>query len=514
MHSLEALRRAAKNLRKSYQSGHPAAAERLAVHPPRRDLGTLTHADFLHVIANENDFSSWPALKLAVEINGMDRARKQQRLKIALFHGQNTVVDRLLEDSPDLSRGLLGLQIALYDLAAVKLALEKDPEAAVRQLGPRRPILHLAFSKYFQAHPEKSENMMAIASLLVDHGADVNDGFPAEPGSDHLLSALYGALGHADNMQLAEWLLDKGADPNDNESLYHSTELGHHEGLRLLIQHGARPAGTNSLLRALDFNDHTAVEMLLGAGADPNEGAMPHPSGQAPMVVGAIHQAGRRMCDANMARLLLRAGADPNSLYEGMNAYALSLIFGNHQVAEVIKEAGGATDIPGALQALVSICQEAPEAQNIDPAILPKECRYILHNLIHLPGTYSYITRLVGAGMPTDLVDDMGMTPVHISGWEGLPDLMQFFLAHKPNLNHVNKYGGTLLSTVIHGSENAPNRSERDHIGCARLALEAGVDLPRRAIELAGDDEMAEFLDEWSKDHPDQVADIGSAQHA
>ena len=509
MNSLDSLRRAAKTLRKACNDGDPAALERLSARPPRSDLAKLTHTDFLHVIARENNFASWPALKLAVEINGMDKARKQQRLKVALYHGQHSVVDRLLADTPDLARGALELEIALYDLPAVKAALQQQPALAVKPFGPRRPILHLAFSKHFQACPEKAHAMMAIAELLVEHGANVNDGFPFEPGSDHLLSALYGALGHANNMRLAAWLLEHGADANDNESLYHATELGHRDGLRLLLRHGADPAGTNALLRALDFNDHEAVALLLRAGADPNEGVSPHPSGEAPMVAGALHQVARRMGDARMAKLLLDAGADPNLLYDGMSAYALALVFQNTAVARAIEEAGGPTEVPESVRPLVSVMQGSGDGVAIDPAGLPKECRYMLHNLIHLPGTLPRLKRLVAAGLAFDAADDMGMTPLHIAGWEGLPDVMSFFLDLKPDLNHVNGYGGTLLSTIIHGSENAPSAASRDHVACACLALQQGVPLPRRAIDLAGEDSMAEFLADWGESHPAQLTDHG-----
>ncbi len=511
MNSLDSLRRAAKTLRKAYDNGDAAALERLAVHPPRNDLSKLTHADFLHVIARENSFASWPALKLAVEINGMDRARKQQRLKIALYHGQHTVVDRLLTDTPDLAHGQLGLEVALYDLPAVKAALHRDASLAVTPIGPRRPILHLAFSKHIQAHPEKADAMMAIAELLVGYGADVNDGFPFEPGSDHLLSALYGALGHANNLRLAAWLLEHGADPNDNESLYHATELGHQDGLRLLLRHGADPAGTNALMRALDFNDHEAVALLLDAGADPNEGVCPHPSGEAPIVSGALHQVARRMGDARMAKLLLKAGADPDLLYDGMSAYALALVFQNTAVAQEIEKAGGSTEVSENVRPLISVVQSARDKLDIDPESMPKECRQMLHNLIHLPGTLPRIKRLVAAGLHFDSADDMGMTPLHIAGWEGLPEVMSFFLELQPNLNHINGYGGTLLSTIIHGSENAPFAANRDHVACAHLALQQGVLLPRRAIELAGEDRMAEFLADWGEAHPEQLADHGVA---
>ncbi len=73
---------------------------------------------------------------------------------------------------------------------------------------------------------------------------------PVSPDNDRRLSVLYGAIGHGNNMALGPWLLEHGANPNDNESLYHATEPGHHAGLGMLLAHGADPRGTNALLRA------------------------------------------------------------------------------------------------------------------------------------------------------------------------------------------------------------------------------------------------------------------------
>jgi hypothetical protein len=77
--------------------------------------------------------------------------------------------------------------------------------------------------------------------------------------------------------------------------------------------------------------------------------------------------------------------------------------------------------------------------------------------------------------VPFDTPDGEGLTPVQIAGWEGLPDIMAYLLSLKPDLGHINGYGGTLLSTILHGSENNPNRSGRDYVTCLRLALEEGV---------------------------------------
>ena len=291
--SIDQLRRDAKALRRAYEARNREAAARVAAHIGR-GKHPLEHADFFHVIAREAGHESWQRLVWADETIGLDGAAKQERLKMAIFHGQTWRIEQLLVDTPDLADGMFGLQCALYDRAEVEAALADDPSPATRKFGPRTPILHLAFSRCIKAYPEKEADMLAIAEMLLANGADVNDGFPFQSGDDHLLSALYGAIGHADNMVLARWLLDHGADPNDGESPYHATELGHREGLRMLLDAGADPKGTNGLLRAMDFDDVDAVRMLLAAGAEPEEFNDAPSGGQPPFVIPALHQAARR----------------------------------------------------------------------------------------------------------------------------------------------------------------------------------------------------------------------------
>ncbi len=508
MTSIDHLRRRAKSLRKSYEGGETLALQRVRANPPRAS-GDLKHADFLHVIAREEGFESWPKLKLAVETQGLDRAQKIQRLKIALYNGQNWVVQRLMFDTPDLADGLFGLQVALLNRPVVERMLAEDADRATRLYGPRRPMLHLAFSKYIHARPDLEPDMLAIAQALVDHGASVNDSCPVAPGNDHQLSALYGAIGHANNMALGRWLLEQGADPNDNESLYHATELGHHDGLRMLLDHGADPKGTNALLRAMDFHDHQAVQMLLAAGARADDFDGTHVGGERPWVIPALHQAARRMSDARMIDMLLDAGADPARVFEGGTSYGYARVFGNRDLAKAIEARGPVPPLTLVEQRLAAAAEARPVDGFIDPDTLPQAYRNILRMLIHLPGKLDHVKRLVALGVEYDRPDAEGLTPVQIAGWEGLPDMMGYLLSLKPDLGHVNGYGGTLLSTIIHGSENCPNRATGDYIACARLALEQGVALPERVVALAGDEDLAGFLSDWATDHPGQVVQGG-----
>lgn len=505
MSPIEKYRREAKKLRRAFEAGEAEALRR--VRAVFQSADELRHTEALHVIAREAGEASWPKLKLRTEMAAADREKRADRLKKALVFGQHWVTEALLADDPGLADGNLPLLVALYRVEEVARLLESDAGRAVARLGARTPILEVAMSRHHKTNDDAALRSVEVAKLLVAHGADVNDAFPAEPGSPDMLSALYLALGHADNMALARWLLEEGANPDDGESLYHSTELGHHEGLDLLLEFGASPVGTNALLRAMDFNDHLAVKKLLAAGADPNEGFQGDAS--RPDHVTALHQAARRMNDSEMARILLAAGADPFARFDGLTPYEMARVYGNAAVAEEIAKAGGAHALPDEIARLARIADGEDPGGFVDPAKLPDELRNMVRAILHQPGALDHVRRLIAAGMEWDRPDDMGLTPVQIAGWEGLPEVMAYFLTLKPDLSHVNGYGGTLLSTIIHGSENCPGREERDHIACARLALEEGVALPRPAIELAGDPEMAGFLAEWGEAHPGQVVEEG-----
>ena len=504
MHSLDQMRRAAKILRKAYNAGDAAALARVAAVLP--DASGLKHAAALHVLAREAGHPSWPALKLETEIAAMNREHRAERLKVALYAGHFRVVDRLLGADASLVDANFGLQVAALREADVSEALERNPAfASTRVAGPRTPILHLAFSKFWQR--AGAERSIRVARMLVDHGADVNDSYPAEPGSPHGLSALYGALGHAGNLALAEWLLEHGADPNDNESLYHATELGHADGLRLLLKHGARPEGTNALPRAMDFDNLEMVEMLLEAGADPNEGITGHPGTDIPFVlVPGLHQAARRMCSGAIAEALIWAGADGTRRHSGHTAYAIARMRGNRPVAEVLERHGQATDLDP-VEALLTEAAEGHVSGRVGADTLTPEARCLVHHQLGHPGTLDHVKRLIELGFDPNWTDEQGMPAIHVAAWEGHADAVAYLLDFDPDLRMKNLYGGDIMGTVIHGSEYCPARDSRDHLTCAALILEAGAVLHSHDIEACGNDAMADMLQDWADAHPERVVD-------
>ncbi|KZM51479.1 ankyrin repeat domain-containing protein [Labrenzia sp. OB1] len=495
--TLDTFKNAARRLRKAHVAGDPDARARVAAHvDPDK---ALRHADFLHVIAREEGQDSWPKLKFTVESAAMSRAEKAERLKVALYQGQHWKTDRLLAEDPTLKDDNLGLQIALYDLDSVRTVVGSDPGAAVRPVGIRSPILHLAFSKEIHRSPGKEADMMAIAELLVASGADVNDGYPYQPGDKDMLPALYGALCHADNFTLGRWLLDKGADPNDNESLYHATELGHTRTLELLLKHNARPDGTNALPRALDFENEVKVRMLLEAGADPNITVPDQPGGLPLNSIPALHQAVRRGRSAAIVELLLEFGADAKAVWQGHSPYALARIHGNKAAADRLAEKGHASPLSESETILAACADGTARPGRLDPDALTREDRTLLSELAACSGRLDHLKALVVAGLDPDMADDMGLPPLHIAGWHGLVPELSYFLSLEPDLSRKNHYGGDALDTVVHGSEFAPGQPEADHIACARLLLEAGSVLQPHYVSNCGNPDLAAFLEDWQE---------------
>ena len=173
---------------------------------------------------------------------------------LAATDGRRARADALLAAEPEIGRD---------PWAALVLGRGWDGEANAPG-GPRdwAPLLYVCHSVYASA---------PLARDLLARGADPNATFANEHGE---MSALYGAAGVVHDPEVTRVLLEAGANPDDGESLYHSTEAPDPACTRLLLQHGAATAHTNALAHALDGERIEHVRALLEAGADPTEGAM------------------------------------------------------------------------------------------------------------------------------------------------------------------------------------------------------------------------------------------------
>jgi ankyrin repeat protein len=134
---------------------------------------------------------------------------------------------RLLERNPELARASIYTAVACGELDEVRRILDERPEAANEIGGPRSwpPLLYLCSARLPQ--PAASESSVAIARLLLDRGADPN-AFYLGGNADIHYTAFTCVMGRGEELaavhprarELVALLLERGADPHDNQVLY------------------------------------------------------------------------------------------------------------------------------------------------------------------------------------------------------------------------------------------------------------------------------------------------------
>ena len=270
-------------------------------------------------IARQLGYDSWPKLVRAVA----ERVTAARVVELAAHRGGQAL--ELLEDAPD-----------LRDDPWVALSLG-DPSRigdAVAPGGPleRPPLFYVARSRI-------AADTVAAAQALLDLGADPNG--PGGEDSTNLSVAC--SRGDA---RLVELLLAAGAEPNDNDALYHSVEVPDAACTRLLLAHGAVVPGTNALHHALDYERLEPVRMLLDGGGDPNE----HPAWP------PLHHAVGRARSAPFLRLLVERGAEVAARdQQGRTAYQHAIRRGRDDLAAELRELGSPTETTDADRALHAI---------------------------------------------------------------------------------------------------------------------------------------------------------------
>jgi hypothetical protein len=505
--NLAYLKKQAKDLIRLYRDGNPEAIsqfrETLPAAAGRSDaeiaaLGLRLH-DAQSCVARSYGFGSWPDLSSYVEAQSAslnDHAEHVRRWLSLIYSGDvdgrgidranPRIAARVLAENPDVAAGNAYLACAIGDEDALRAATTSDPSWVNRPGGPLRlpPLVAITHSSLCQV-PEFREGLHGCARFLLAAGADPNQRIgvrypPAsvsEPDDDHPLSALYGAAGKNHDLELTKILLDAGADPNDGESLYHSLET--FTCTRVLLEHGARIAGSNALYHALDFDNLAALELLLQHGADPNERLVN--SAHAEWGSALLWAVKRRRSRRHIAALL-QAGADPTvSTQSGVSAYSLALQLGLSEVAELLRENGGATPVTEE-EAFVAACArgDEAEAQRIRsrrpdlPGSLPQARLRLLPDLAG-EGADETVRLMVKLGWPIAVRGgDWNATALNLAVFRGNAGLTRFLLQRGASWLEEHGHGDNVCGTLSWASCNEPIE-DGDWAGCALALREHGM---------------------------------------
>jgi ankyrin repeat protein len=410
--SLENLKKQAKTLKKSWLEGDVATLERVRkAHPKYANDEELRAAkprltDCQLVLAREAGFDSWPQLRVAVE--AANKELPEQFVTIAClcyddphydhrsFHAGAT---EMLQQNPWLAEANIWSAATAGNAAAVKSFLDENA-SLVNRPGPHgwAPLICACYSRV--------QPTLDVAKVLLERGADPN-AFTMKGNADERLdqtgrrfTALTGLFGggstgmanqppHPQWRELAELLLDHGADPTDEMALMINQEGNTYGKLEILARHGAKPEGLGtSLSRAVLNGDTESVKLLLAHHANTSKPFRGKTPWQYAMQRGHLH----------IARLLEEAGAPTTELDDVQRFVTLCLA--------------------GDEQGVRAMLERAPD-------LLARAPKYLVNRAADA-GRAEAINLVIDLGFDPNYMDEV--VPLHIAAGSGNEEIVRLLM--------------------------------------------------------------------------------------
>jgi ankyrin repeat protein len=479
--NLEQLKKGAKSFQRAVRTGDAGAAEVVREFHPRLpgaqpgspELNGFTRTDAQLVIARQFAFASWPKLKAHLELVARyarsphnepvggplsdEEAVTDEFLRLACLTYGDDDPDRLrraqslLHDHDWLARTSIHTIAATGEIDAARMLLVRDPTQASLVGGPHgwAPLLYLTYSRV-PLGPGRSP--VAVARLLLEHGADPNAGYLWE-GLIPPFTALTGALGgggtmpeHPDELALARLLLEAGADPNDGQALYNRGGDEREDWVELLLEFGLGTGDGGHWRRLLGDHQESPREMtedLLMAAAG-------H---------GFTHR----------VRRLLARGVDPEGrgsthpIYQGRSPVQEAALSGHLDVVSLLVDAGASWD-HDPVDALVAAAMAGDRATvdrllAADPDLRRRAIERHPDQLVRAAeqDNYEAITLLIELGF--DVNARSQTAPLHEAAMRGSLPVIRLLLDHGADPNvHDSGYDATPAGWAEHHGQREAQR--------------------------------------------------------
>ena len=398
-------------------------------------------------VANDYGFASWRQLEAYVTHPG-ENADFLLLACLAYFQTDRPEnVERarkMLEDDPGLATRDIWHAACVGDVAAVARFLDDDPGLVDRRGGyfDWEPLLYACYSRLNLA----DRSTLGVAGLLVELGTDPNSHYMW--GGQYRFTALTGAFGegemgpvnqppHEHCVALAGLLLDAGADPNDGQALYNTMFTPGHECLAMLLDHGLGPEHHNNWRwgkedgvyaenpdKTLDYQLNWAVQK---------------------------HHVER-------AKLLLDHGADATGRTPaGRTLYEAAIRAGHPDLARHLVEHGAKAVTVDAATRLIGACQaaDADTARSLidtDPGLVARVQKAEPDLVVDAAGA----DRREAVALMADVGFDLGrignVAPLHQAAFQDHVRMVELLLAKGADLNvRDNHHAATPLQWAMTG---------------------------------------------------------------
>ena len=415
----------------------------------------------------------------------------------------------IVERYPHVARASVYTAAILADEAAVRAFLARDAGEAVRNGGPLGwdALTYLCFSRYLRLDASRSPAFVNTARALLDAGASPNTGWHETIDKETqprqvMEAAIYGAAGIAQHADLTRLLLERGADPNDEETPYHVTETTDNTVLKILLESGKLNEKSLGciLVRKADWHDLDGLRLALDHGANPavSPGWRTYP----------LHHAIERDNRIEAIAALLDHGADPTVVRakDGRSALQIVAHRGRGDILQLLKTRGVPLNFTG-VDRLIAAC--AIDDRETIRVLLDQEPA-LKSELIERGGAllaeFSGVGNVRGVGNLLDCgvsVDALyggdpyfdiarSSTSLHVAAWRANHDVVRELIRRGAPLDAQDGRGRTAMMLAVKACVDSYWMEHRQPDSVRALlaagASAAGVDLP------CGYDEMDALL--------------------
>jgi ankyrin repeat protein len=398
---------------------------------------------------------------------------------------------------PELAHASIHTAAVLGEEATVEHMVQEDPSLATRPGGPHAwdALTYLCFSRYLRLDRSRTPGFVRAATALLDAGASANSGWWEASHQPHPVweSVLYGAAGVAQHPELTRLLLERGANPNDDEVPYHVPEGWDNAVLKIVVQSCKLTADNlaTMLLRKTDWHDLEGVRWLLAQpDVDPNR--LTH-WGKT-----ALHNAVLSDNAIEIVQALLEHGADPRILGQrpdvcrsahGRSALALAAGRGRGDVLDACERQGFAYR-PAGLEGLIAACARRDDAGARELATQDPTLRVALRDpggtlLARFAGNGNTegVRLLLEFGLDVGAIDPEGdgyfniarrSTALHVAAWRARHDTVRLLIEQGAPIDVRDAEGNTPLALAVRACVDS-YWTERRSPASVRLLLAAGA---------------------------------------
>jgi len=382
-------------------------------------------------------------------------------IEAAIWHGTLDLAQAILALHPDIAGSDIHTAAIVGDDAAVRRFLARDPGSVAAKSAPYGgdALVYLCLSKYLRLDKARSAAFLRAASALLDAGADPNTGFWTKGQFPEFETALYGAAGVAHHPEMTRLLLDRGADPNDDEVPYHSPENYDNAALKVLVESGklTPESLTTMLLRKADWHDFEGIKYLLEHSAEPNR--------MTRWGYSALHQAVRRDNHLNNIEVLLDHGADPTleNEVDGRSAISMAARRGRRDLLALFERRGIPAEFHGAEQLIAACATHDTSAFQLIAEREPELVGEVLAEggklLAEFAGNANSdgVRQLLDLGVEVsalyagdgyfDIAENS--TALHVAAWKAWHETVKVLIGRGAPINAVDGKGRTPLALAV-----------------------------------------------------------------